>query len=521
MQNRYMSGNMYGRFAEVEELEEVYQRVELGVESTKACGMPIISDGKRLLVTGPEENCIIMGGSGSMKTRLLVLPTVMNIAHCGNSMIINDPKGEIYGYTSKILKEKGYDIKVLNFREPLKGDSYNPLAIGARLYQNGEKGRAIQFFLSFADCLYKGMEKKDDPYWTETSADYFTALAMILSQEMPAEDVTLENLYNLHVDGLEKNLGSSTVLKEYLNVVNKDRRVWQFASATVEAPNDTKSSILSVFSSGISKLIIDDQVSDMLSGESSFDIRDVEKRKTAIFIVSRDETSIHNTIISALVDQWYTELIAAAEENGGVLKRPVDFILDEFGNLAKVNDINAKITAARSRRIRFMLVVQSLKQISHVYGKDVAEIILGNCQNWAYLNSSDPELNKLLSERCGNYVTEYTRETKKLFPIERIQYLEKKKGEVLLLLNRQRPFVTYLPDVSKYSCYADKSEIDCPIRTMKIQNGFNIGAKVAEIQNNKMKSLFAKLETTMDELKIPDDVEVFESENFDVEEDTE
>ena len=143
MQNRYMSENMYGRFAEVEELEEAYHRIELGCESTKACGMPIISDGKRLLVTGPEENCIIMGGSGSMKTRLLVLPTVMNIAHCENSVIINDPKGEIFGYTSNLLKEKGYDIKVLNFREPLKGDSYNPLAIGARLYQNGEKGRAI------------------------------------------------------------------------------------------------------------------------------------------------------------------------------------------------------------------------------------------------------------------------------------------------------------------------------------------------------------------------------------------
>ena len=520
MQNRYMSGNMYGRFAEVEELEEAYHRIELGGGDTKACGMPIISDGKKLLVSGPEENCIIMGGSGSKKTRLLVLPTVMNIAHFGNSLVINDPKGEIYGFTSGLLKKKGYDIRVLNFRQPLKGDAYNPLAIGARLYQEGEKGRAIQFFMSFADCLYKGLEKKDDPFWTETSADYFTALAMILSQELPAEDVTLENLYNLHVDGLVRTTGS-TVLKDYLNIVNKDSRVWQFASATVEAPSDTKSSILSVFSSGLSKLIIDDQVSDMLSGESSFDIRDVEKRKTAIFIVSRDETSIHNTIISALIDQWYTELIAAAEENGGVLKRPVDFILDEFGNLAKVNDINAKITAARSRRIRFMLVVQSLEQISHVYGKDVAKIILGNCQNWAYLNSSDPELNKLLSERCGNYVTEYTRETKKLFPIERIQYLEKEKGEVLLLLNRQRPFVTYLPDVSKYICYTDKREIDCPIRTMKIQNGFNIGAKVAEIQNNRMQSLFAKLETTMDELKIPDDIKLFEAEDFDVEEETE
>lgn len=492
MQNYYLSDDMHGRFAEVKELEEAYKIIDLNADGTNACGMPIISDGRKVLVSGPEENCMIMGGCGSMKTRLLVLPCVENIAYCGNSMIINDPKGEIYGYCIDTLKKKNYKVKILNFREPLRGDTYNPVLLGVQLYKSGKKGKAIQFFRTLGETIYKGIEKKEDPFWTDTSIDYFTALAMILSQEMPEEEISLETIFNLHMDGMERNMGP-TLLQEYLKVVNKERRIKQFSVATVDAPNETRSSIWSVFSSGLSRLTIDDEVSDMLSGKNSFDIRDITKEKTAVFIISRDETCIHNAIISALIDQWYTELILLAEETGGVLERPVDFILDEFGNLAKINDINSKITAARSRGLRFMLVVQSLKQISHVYGKDVAEIIMGNCQNWAYLNSSDPELNKLLSERCGTYMSEYTQEIKKLVPLERIQYLDKKRGEVLMLLNRQRPFITYLPDITKYVCYGEKKPIDYPVRELCERKSFDIRKRINEVKEEETSRMLERM----------------------------
>jgi len=484
MQNYYVSEDMNGRFANEEELQKAFHKANLKAKNTKYCGIPLVSDGTNVLVPHQDEHAMVIGGSGSKKTRLLVLPAVMSIACAGNSLIVNDPKGEIHAHTRKLLEKKNYVVKVLNFRDPSRCDSYNPLYVYAKLYRSGQKAKAIEGLKDFAENIYEPQRSEKDPFWTETAKDYFVALAIAAIELLPPEYVTLEVIFEMHIRGQGKSIGSC-VMKDFFQMVVKDRRAHQFAEATIGAPNDTRTSVNSVFMSGLSKLLIDDSIIDMISG-TGFDIRELGTKKMAVFLISRDESSIHNALITSLIQQFYTELVDVAEEHDGVLPIPVEFVLDEFGNLPKIADINAKITAARSRSIRFLLVVQSLEQLSYVYGRDLAQIIMGNATHWVYLNSSDPDLNELLVKRCGTYVTEHTNERKQLMPMERIQNLSKEEGEVLLLLARQRPFVTYLPDVSEYCLFAGKEKIELPLRKPSEKRYIDIPSAIQKVKEETM-----------------------------------
>lgn len=529
MQNYYTADN--GGFATFEELYASYRKVMLGYGPTKASGVPIISNGKEILVTGVDENVLIIGSTGSMKTLRVVLPSMLSLLfHGEESCIVHDPKAEVIRHVLPILKKRGIRVFILNFREPLRGHRYNLLYRGVQLYKQGNIAEAINCFMELGIAIYKGIEG-NEPYWTETSKDYFTSLCLCLCKEMESYEVTLENVFDLFIDGMER-VGSDSVLQAYFKYVNPDKKTRQFATSTLTAPNETRASVHAVFSSGLTRLIIDEKLTDMLGGESDFQIIDILKEKTFVFLITKDESSVHDSLISCMVDQWYTELIEEAEKNGGQLKRPVTFVLDEFANMAKIKDIDAKISAARSRRIRFFVVLQSLRQLSHIYGDDLANIIIGNCQNWYYLHSSDPDLNKKISEMCGSYFTEYTREERKLMPLEKLQYLSKEKGEVLLLLNRHRPFVTRLPAVFDYDCYAGKGEIDCPERKIKKVRSFDIKAAVEEAKEQEFKRkqaerdhmmsvLFGKKEPWRPDLDDDDDDDIIPPPEFDFDENKE
>lgn len=140
----------------------------------------------------------------------------------------------------------------------------------------------------------------------------------------------------------------------------------------------------------------------------------------------------------------------AEEEYDGRLPRRINFILDEFGNLAEINNMQGKITAGRSRNIRWLIVCQNMEQLNLLYGDKGASIIFGNCANIVYLYSTDIKLLQRISAMCGLYSDELTGARHPLMSMDHLRYLNKDKGEVLLLLERARPFVGYLPDISAY-----------------------------------------------------------------------
>lgn len=437
------------RFATEREIVESTTHVVLKDGEFDACGLVVRSDGNEMDVDNSDGHDVTVGETGGGKTRRQILPMVRSMILAGASFIVNDLKGEIKRHTMELLKKKGYRVFVLNFRNPRQGNQYNILMEGAKLYKAGRISEAIESFYSFANSLYEPTKSEKDPYWTLESSRYLTGLCIIACDLLDLEDINLENVYNIHTLGMEK-MGCGTYLKQYFTEERKMSDVWKLVEGTITAPNDTQASILSVMSQGLSRLILNHDVMDMMSA-SDFEVESIGKEKTAVFLITKDETSMYDPIVSSFIDQAYSSLVGMAENlYEGKLPQRVEFVMDEFANMAKINDMSKKITASRSRGIRWHLVVQSLEQLTALYGKADASTILGNCGTWCYMNSSDISLLKIISERCGEFEDDDLLMKRSLLSVEKLQHFSKNEGECLILLGRNRPYITYLPDISEY-----------------------------------------------------------------------
>ena len=446
--NAFVSPNInQGRFATEDEIVSRFQKINYQDATASVGGLNIISDGKNAVVDGYDNSTMIVGATGSKKTRTVVMPYILSAALAGHSLVIHDCKGDINKNTYRVLKNLGYKIIVLDYRNPDRGERYNPLEYAAKLYQSGNKKRANEMFKHFADTIFSVYKSDKDPFWHLTSAQYFAGLAALACETISAERVTIDNIYNIHLQG-DGKIGYSTYIKSYFED-QEDLSCWKRIYPVVTAPNETRSSLNSVFSSCLDVFVQNESIIDQTS-HSTFQVKELVEEKTALFIISRDEGSVYNALITAILDQIYEILTNIADENGGTLKRRVQFVLDEFGNLCKLNDIEKKISLSRARNILWVLVCQSLEQLSLVYGKETAPIIIGNCNNLVYLYSPDLELLKRISALCGNTIDEMTGVKRELLSVEQLRHFNKEEGECLMLLDRMHPFITYLPDISQY-----------------------------------------------------------------------
>ena len=239
----------YSRWCEEKEFkkqDKIY-KVLPNQETSEYAGIPLINNGKEIWVDGGEYHNLILGSTGAGKTQTMVQPMVRILAKKGESMIITDPKGEIYENNAEMLREKGYNIVLLNFRDPQKGSAWNPLGLPYQLYKSGNKDKANELLDDLAmNILYDDKAQSQDPFWEKTSADYFTGLALALFEDAKEEEINL-NTINLMTTVGEEKIGNSTYIKEYFGYKDKSSPAYINVSSTIMAPNDTKSSILSVF----------------------------------------------------------------------------------------------------------------------------------------------------------------------------------------------------------------------------------------------------------------------------------
>ena len=165
----------YSHWANEKEIKAQLKMVRVTDEKMKYGGLPLINNGKEIYVDDGESHSLIIGSTGSGKTQYMVLPAVKILARKGESMIITDPKGEIYEETAEMLKEKGYNIVLLNFRDPQKGNAWNPLYLPYSLYKEGNVDKAIELLDDLAaNILYDEKAQNQDPFWEKSSADYFS-----------------------------------------------------------------------------------------------------------------------------------------------------------------------------------------------------------------------------------------------------------------------------------------------------------------------------------------------------------
>ena len=435
----------YSRWAKKKEIEKGLDVVAVDPKSDKAvaAGIPLIMNKQRVWVDNGGYHNLVIGSTGAGKTQTTVLPMVNLLAKHDESMVITDPKGEIYEGTAEYLKSLGYNIVLLNFRDPQQGNSWNPMHLPHTLYLNGNSDKAAELLDDLAlNILYDENNKGQDPFWEKTSADYFSGLSMGLFEDAAEEEVNLNSISLMTTVGEDK-LANTTYIKEYFSFKDPTGNAYINASSTIMAPNDTRASILSVFKQKIKLFASRENISEMLAN-NDFDMRDIGKNKTAVFIVIQDEKKTYHSLVTIFLKQCYETLISVAQENGGKLKYRTNFILDEFANMPPLKDVTTMVTAARSRNIRFTFIIQNFAQLYEVYGKENGETIKGNCGNIVYLISTELSALEEISKMCGEDKSKENEKTSStpLVTVSDLQRLD--QWETIILRLRTMPFKTKL-----------------------------------------------------------------------------
>ena len=484
----------YSRWAREKEIKKSLTLVDPKAYTANAGGLAIINNGKRMWVDNGEMHNLIMGATGSGKTQIVVFPLVYSLAKHNESMIITDPKGEIYENTANMLRERGYNIVLLNFRNPQNGNAWNPMTLPYKLYKEGNTDKAIELLDDLAlNILYDG--KANDPFWEKTSADYFSGLALGLFEDAKEREVNLNSINLMATIGEERfGAPNNNYIKEYFNSKDPSRPAYINASGTVFAPEETKGGILSTFKQKIKLFSSRDNLSEMLS-HSDFDMKEIGRQKTAVFMIVQDEKKTLHPLATIFIKQVYETLIDVAQECGGKLPNRTNFILDEFANMPPLKDVTTMVTAARSRLIRFNFIIQNYAQLTQVYGKEDAETIKGNC-NTMYLISSELQALEEISKMCGEVKSKEKDKTAST-PLVTVSDLQRlKQFEVICLRLRSMPFKTKLTPNYMMDWGEKYDKATYPQREKEPVELFDLKEHVKAIKQEKMKSMMNDIESS-------------------------
>ena len=478
----------YARWAKDKEIktDRDVEVVTTTDEKTNAAGVPLAIDMKKnqIWVDNGEYHTLVIGSSGSGKSRCIVKPLVNLLAKKGESMIITDPKGELYTSAANRLKELGYNVIVLNFRDPSHGNAWNPLTLPYQYQKMGNKDKSTELLDDVALNILYDPNNKGEPFWEKSAADFFSGLALGLFQDAKEDEININSINVMSTVG-EERLGASNYTKEYFTMKGEASSPYIFASNTINAPSDTKGGIMSTFRQKIRLFASRENLSEMLS-HSDFSLLDIGKQKTAVFIVIHDEKTTYHALATIFIKQCYETLIDVAQENGGRLPIRTNFILDEFANMPPLKDVDSMVTAARSRGMRFTFIIQNFAQLNDVYGKEVAEVIRGNCGNTIYLISTELAALEEISKMCGEVKYKEKDKTAST-PLVTVTDLQKLKfGEAILMRLRKSPFKTKLPMNDQVNWGYTIQEASFPIRPTKSVEIFDIKTFVKEKKKEKM-----------------------------------
>lgn len=478
----------YSRWAKEKEMKKVLKCVHPSDEKADYAGIPLISKNGELWVDDGEYHNLVIGATGSGKTVSTILPTIKILAKKGESIICTDPKGELFEKTGSMLKAKGYNIILLNFRNPQRGNAWNPLTLPYRLYKSGNQDKAIELLDDLAlNILYEENNGNADPFWEKTSADYFSGLALGMFEDTTEDKININSISLTTTVGEDK-CGASTYVKEYFNMKDPNSAAYINASGTIMAPNETKGSIIAVFKQKIKLFSSRENLSEMLS-YSDFELESIGKQKTAVFIIIQDEKKTYHSLATIFVKQCYETLIDVAQSNGGKLPCRTNFLLDEFANMPPLKDVTTMITAARSRQIRFTMIIQNFAQLKQVYGAENAETIKGNCGNLIYLISTELAALEEISKLCGEVKSKKDDKTAST-PLVTVSDLQRmKQFDQIVLRMRMQPFKTSFTPDFKIDWGKSYGPIEYPEREKKPVAVFDVREFVKQKRQEKIKEM--------------------------------
>ena len=331
-------------------------------------------------------NVLVVGGSGSGKSASYSIPNAYQML---GSYVFTDPKGELYDRTAGYLKQHGYKIKVLNLVHPQYSDGYNPI-----MHVSSEIDVDV-----IANTIVKGQKVEgggSDPFWDDSAEMLLKALIYYLMAKRPDEEQNLASCAEL-VRAANAN-GGSNLLTELISKLPYDHPARMNYKSIEIAPEKTYSSILSTLQSKLGKF--DSKEIAELTSTDTIDFEEIGSQKTAVYVISSDTHTAYDFLLTIFFSQMIQQLYDFADNNGGQLKVPTYFILDEFANIGRIPDFDKKISTSRSRKISFSVILQNLDQLEAIYEKS-NETIIGNCDTHLFLGSNSQKTVEYFSKALG------------------------------------------------------------------------------------------------------------------------
>lgn len=345
------------------------------------------------LMTKLNNNVLVVGGSGTGKTRSVVIP---NMLRCGESLMICAPKGGFAKKYAKRLKKMGYNIIHLDFAHPEKSMRYNPL----------EGIKTTQDILTIVNTLVydkAALQSRADPFW-DLNATVFMSAIIGYMVEADYQPKNFASLLQLCHEGTRKDDDDfdSVLARRFAALKRKNPNSWacqRFEEVNVGSVK-TYDCVRMTVTSKFAKL--DTEELRMMMSGNDFDFTSAAKEKTAAFVTVSDTDRSMDALVNIFFTQAMQQLCDYAdnETEDGRLPIPVNFILDDFATICRIDEFPRMISTIRSRGISAMLLLQSEAQLEQSYGFD-AKTIIANCDTYAYLGGNDVKTAQAVSERCN------------------------------------------------------------------------------------------------------------------------
>lgn len=398
-------------------------------------------------------NTVVVGGSGAGKTRNYAKPCLYEacLSPKGPSFVCLDPKGELLRDSGGLLRESGYDVRVLDLLHMEKSHCYNPF-----VYLTNDNEVQMLVTNLFKATTPKGAQSQD-PFWDSTASILLSALVYYLYHEAPPEEQNFPMVMEMLRAGEVREdddsyLSPLDVLFERLEMRNPEHIAVKYYKQYRSGSAKTLKSIQITLASHMEKFNLDSLIA--LTATDELYLQDMGEKRVALFALIPDSDTSFNFLVSILYQQLFQQLFDSADhKHGGSLPVPVHFLMDEFANISLPNDFEIKLSTMRSRNVFVSIILQNIAQLKALFEKQW-ESVLGNCDELLYLGGNEQGSHKYISEllgkatidtntygkssgRNGNYSTNYQITGRELMTPDEVRMLDNRKA--LLFIRGELP----------------------------------------------------------------------------------
>ena len=405
-------------------------------------------------------NTVVVGGSGAGKTRFYAKP---NLCQANTSFTVLDPKGELLRSTGHLLRQKGYEVRVMDLLNMEKSHCYNPFVY---LRDDNDVQRLVTNL--FKSTTPKGSQS-NDPFWDTAASMLLLALIFYLKYEAPPDEqnfpMVMEMLRAADVrEDMDEYTSPLDELFERLEMREPDHIAVKYYKDYHSGSAKTLKSIQITLAARLEKFNLSSLAA--LTATDELDLPSLGEKKVALFALIPDNDTSFNFLVSILYTQLFQQLFYLADHKyDGSLPVPVHFLMDEFSNVSLPDDFSKILAVMRSRQVFVSIILQNVAALKALFEKEW-ESILGNCDEFLYLGGNETSTHKLISEsylgksaidtntygkssgRNGNYSTNYQISGRELLTPDEVRMLDNRYA--LLFIRGERPVMDEKYDILKH-----------------------------------------------------------------------